>query len=163
MKLNSFTILSRLQSGTEEVVRLDEAEIEIAKRDKVILEQQARIVNLVPLATIFENFTYLEAALKAERDKTLLEQQARINELKMCLIDTYVGTGGWAVEEVYQQKDNLSTLEAHDREVRIKTLEDAADKLRGNGFNVLYEICLRDGSYMMAAEELEFMANELKG
>jgi predicted RNase H-like nuclease (RuvC/YqgF family) len=96
--------------------------------------------------------TALQAQL-AERDKTILEQQARIDELIKSLTD---------YNEEFTFVDDLSALEANDREVRIKCLEDAADKLRGNGFNVLYEIGLRDGSYLMAAEELEFMANELK-
>ena len=105
---------------------------QLAERDKTILEQQAQITH----CTI-----------------TIMEQQARIDELIKSLTD---------YNDEFTFVDDLSALEAHDREVRIKCLENAADKLRGNGFNVLYEIGLRDGSYLMAAEELEFMANELK-
>ena len=97
----------------------------------------------------------------AERDKTILEQQAQIkNTLNLCADSSYMDCD--VIENIFNQGRDLSALEAHDREVRIKCLEDAADKLRGNGFNVLYEIGLRDGSYLMAAEELEFMADELK-
>jgi len=58
----------------------------------------------------------LQAQL-AERDKTILEQQARILALISVLTE---------YDTEFTCVDDLSALEAHDREVRIKCLEDAA-------------------------------------
>ena len=87
----------------------------------------------------------LQAQL-AERDKTILEQQARIEEYED-IVDRLLQYNGGDVYYAYLDND-LSALEAHDREVKTKCLEEVAQMFRdaksvGDGF--------------------ERMANELKG
>lgn len=95
----------------------------------------------------------------AERDKVILEQQARNSTLYLIFEELL---GYWMDDAnpdeltdrvaIFQSEliriDNISALEAHDREVRIKTLEDAAKWFAKYAPHI--------------GRELRRMANELK-
>ena len=84
--------------------------------------------------------TALQAQL-AERDKLLEQYRADRLESDAIIYWTHhwtkqIGGGVYSLDELLRyvnelldRCDNLSALEANDREVRIKCLEDAADKL----------------------------------
>jgi hypothetical protein len=122
-------------------------EIEVDMESGARLQTENEELEHIRKALLTKNMNLVTALLSlqtqlAERDKTILEQQAQIEKYEG-IVDRLLQYNGGDTSYVYLDND-LSALEAHDREVRVKCLEEVARMFRnapsvGDGFEELYK------------------------